>query len=144
MTFALLLAALTASAPSQAQQLSEAECGFVETSRGPGEPFVRVANLHVLAQAAMPGPFSADIPAGASIICGRSSIVPAENDWKVPAAGYTLYLANGDEPNERIGALDIAGGSFRYRLVHGSWAVEEQNEVEARVQAFQIHARKVR
>ncbi len=143
MTFALLFAALTAPIASEAAQLSEAECGYVETSRGPGAPFVAMPNLHVLTQTALPGPFSTAIPAGASIICERSGIVPAENDWKIPAAGYTLYLANGDGPNERIGVLEMASGSYRYRLARGTWTVEEENRVTARVQAFQIHARKV-
>jgi hypothetical protein len=142
MSFALLLAALAASATLQSQQLSEADCGYVETSRGPGAPFVGMSNLHVLAQTAMPGAFSADIPAGASIVCQRSSIVPAENDWKVPAAGYSLYLANGDGPDERIGVLELASGSYRYRLIRGTWTVDEQNGTEARVQTFLGHARR--
>ena len=144
MSPALLLVTLLAGQQMPAAEtpvLSETLCGYVVTSNGPGAPLIEVPNLHVLEQTAGENRFSADIPTDAAIICERSSIVPAANDWKVPAAGYALYLVNGDEPNDRFGALEIAGSAYRYRLVRGTWTADEERRIAERVRSFQQHAR---
>jgi hypothetical protein len=60
------------------------------------------------------------------IICGRQSIVPERNDYKVLVSGYFLYIVSGD----RVGALEILGGQLRFRLEKGNMTENEMPLVQ--------------
>lgn len=139
--FTLLLATLASVQSRESTELSEARCGYVVTGDGPGAPLGDVPDLHVLEQTAGDGAFSPAVPAGAAIVCDRSGIVPAMNDWKVPNAGHSLYVADGEGPNERIGVLEMAGGSFRYRLIRGTWTGDEEIRIGQRLEEFRRRSR---
>jgi len=138
---ALFFATLAATQTPGGSEPSEAGCGYIVISDGPGAPLIEAPNLHVIEQTAGTGSFSPDVPAGAAIVCDRSTIVPAANDWKVPNAGHSLYMATGEGPGERIGVLDMAGGSLRYILIRGAWTQEEEARIDQRLRAFRQHSR---
>jgi len=141
------LVALVAAAepPAQAADLIEGECAALQPQDG------RIVNrpmpgLRIIERTAGAGPFLIDLPPGATIMCPRSSIVPAPDDWKVLAAGYVLYIGEtaprGGE--RRIGALEIAQGQYRYRLVVGRLREDEVPLMQARLDHFQASARRAR
>jgi hypothetical protein len=133
--FALIALALAApSVPAPA----ETRCGAL----GPhgSSPGVTVMpDLHVLAQTAAAGAFSPGLAPGSAIECGRSDFVPAENDWKVLAAGYPLFIVDANPGADRIGVLEISDGQVRYRAIHGQFTPDEATRVQARLNAFQLH-----
>jgi len=56
----------------------------------------------------------------ASLMCVRQDIVPAPNDWKVLAAGYSLLISdNGAGHSKRLGSLEIKGGQLLFRIAKG-------------------------
>jgi hypothetical protein len=137
----ILLATLAAVQSPASTELSEARCGYVVTSAGPGAPLIEAPDLHVLEQTAGDGAFSPAVPAEAAIVCDRSSIVPATNDWKVPDSGHPLYIGSREGLSERMGVLEMAGGGLRYRLLLGAWTRDEEIQVDERLAAFRRHAR---
>jgi len=95
------------------------------------------AGLHVLIQASAPGRFAPAGHVGDPIICRRSNIVPAPDDWEVGASGRILYLVEGARGADgRMGELDYVGGDFAYTLLSGSYAGDEEANVSARLEAF--------
>jgi hypothetical protein len=135
-TFLFALIAMTDPAPAASPVAREEECDAL--APGPGHESTRIGRLHVLARTAGDGPFVSDLPHDTLIVCPRSSIVPAPNDWKVPAAGYMLYLAEaGVTPGRaRIGGLDHLSGSFRYIMVRGNFTREEGELIQQRIDQF--------
>jgi hypothetical protein len=86
--------------------------------------------------------FTLDVPVGhkaSSLVCVRLDIVPAPNDYKVVLAGYPLYVGDkGIGRPERMGALEISGGRFRYRITDGPPLTEDLSaRVAKRLDGFQ-------
>ena len=95
------------------------------------------AGLHVLTQASAPGRFAPAGHAGDPIICRRSSIIPAPEDWEVGASGRILYLVEGTQGADgRMAELDFVGGEFAYTLLSGSYSGDEEANVSARLEDF--------
>jgi hypothetical protein len=139
----LYLFALASVGPAQATEsvtIAESECHAMVQN---GEEVVstRVPGLHVIERTGREGPFSAsELPPGTSaIMCPRSSIVPAPNDWKVLEAGYPLYITENRAPPEsrRVGALEVSQGQVRYRFVRGELADGEEAQIQARLNQLQ-------
>lgn len=125
--------------PSAAATVSETRCDYMLAAGA----MVTAPDLRVLEATARPGPFKPGLPAGASIACGRSSIVPASRDWKVLEAGHVLYIVEATGAKDgRIGALEISAGQFRYRLIEGQLTPAEAEQVMERLNAFQLSVRK--
>jgi hypothetical protein len=70
-------------------------------------------------------------------MCGRSSIVPAANDYKVLVAGFPFDIVN----DSRIAALELSNGQVRLRMVQGTLTPEELKPVQNRLDEFQIALR---
>jgi hypothetical protein len=75
----------------------------------------------------------------AAIMCGRDNLLPAPNDYKVLAAGYTLTIVdNGTGHVQRMGTLELNDGRFQFRLFDGGhMTADEQTRVQARMNQFQ-------
>jgi hypothetical protein len=81
-------------------------------------PTLHVAALDQHAEFSLPS----EVPARVrGIMCGRESIVPLANDYKVLLAGYTFNIVAG----ERVGVLEISGGQLRFRMIDGKMSDEE-------------------
>jgi hypothetical protein len=118
--------------------VSETRCDYVLADGA----MVTAPDLRVLEGTARAGPFKPGLPAGASIACGRSSIVPALQDWKVLDAGHVLYIVEAAAADDRrIGVLEISTGQFRYRLIQGQLTPAEAEQVMERLNAFQLSVR---
>lgn len=74
-----------------------------------------------------------------AVMCGRNDFLLAPNDYKVLARGIVLYIVDrGKGHPERMGALEISGGEFRFREVKGAPLIEQQEkQINARLNAFQ-------
>ncbi|HEX8654213.1 MAG TPA: hypothetical protein VF693_03190 [Allosphingosinicella sp.] len=144
MSLLVLLLAFAAGADqsSGAVVVRERECWTMRQQDG-RVVSERVPGLFVIQRTAQEGPFVVDLPPGAALLCPRSSLIPAPNDWKVPAAGHPLYLRetarDTDEP--RLGVLEISQGRFRYRLISGELSEAERTELEARLNQLQRQGR---
>lgn len=59
------------------------------------------------------------------IQCGRQSIVPKSNDYKVISAGYLFTIV----ADNRIGVLEMVKGQLQYRMIEGEMTEPERKEV---------------
>jgi len=86
--------------------------------------------------------FSPEVPEGdvaVAVICGRTDLVPAPNDYKVVLGGLPLFIDDrGLGHSERMGTLEISGGQFRFRTMKGDMmTAEQQARIGARLDEFQ-------
>ena len=139
----LYLFALAFLGPAPAAEsvtIAESEC-YAMVQNGDEVVSTRIPGLLVIERTGGEGPFSApDLPAGTSaIMCPRSSIVPAPNDWKVLEAGYPLFITENRAPPEsrRVGVLEVSQGQVRFRFVRGELADGEEARIQARVNQLQ-------
>lgn len=134
----LLLAALAAAQPAPIEmetEPTETRCDYLTGGRAVSAP-----DLHVLEQTRGAGGFTTTVPAGAAIRCGRSVMVPSENDWKVLAAGHVLVIVEvSDAPEQRTAVLEIDEGRVRFRFLRGRMTEHEAARINARMNAFQPH-----
>jgi hypothetical protein len=56
-----------------------------------------------------------------SVMCGRITILPLENDYKVPLAGYVFYITD----SERVLVIEISNGKLQLRMVSGEFTEKE-------------------
>jgi hypothetical protein len=100
---------------------------LVESASGKLESKV-LPSLHVLTQdadATFSLPTDAP-PKVKGLMCGRQSIVPRANDYKVLVAGYTLNIIVDD----RGGVLEIVDGQLRFRMISGEMTESEAQSVQ--------------
>ena len=110
-------------------------CHVMVTQDG-GLQTVESPNLHVMAQTA-PGGRLADLPSGAqSVMCARTSIIPAAYDDQILRRGLPLYIAATGSP-ARLGALEISQGQFRFRMLKGTLNPNEDAAIQARLREYQ-------
>ncbi len=143
---AFLAAALLAATAAQAKagkEVRETHCAWLVQAPDGVTSSVDLPELHLMESAALPGPLAVKPPAGATAVqCGRTSIVPAENDDEMLALGLPLYIieVGGPEPI-RLGSLEISSGRFRYRLLEGQLTETEGKAVSRRLNRFQTRSR---
>jgi len=84
-----------------------------------------------------PGGRLADLPSGAqSVMCARTSIIPAAYDDQILRRGLPLYIAATGSP-ARLGALEISQGQFRFRMLKGTLNPNEDAAIQARLREYQ-------
>lgn len=97
---------------------------------------IEMPDLHVLEQTGYGASFAPALPRGTeAIVCLRTSITPAAHDDKVLALGIPLIIVEVGRPH-RMGVLEIADGSFRFRLTEGSLPAADQAAVQARLEEY--------
>jgi hypothetical protein len=120
---------------------AESSClAIAENSAGETKT-VELPSLHVLDQTSKPEVFTlpADAPSQTRLImCGRASIVPAPNDYKVLAAGFPLGIATNDEKPSRAGVLEMVKGQVQFRMLDGIMTHAEMKLLQSRLNAFQL------
>jgi hypothetical protein len=90
--------------------------------------FTVLPSLHVLTQTETSAQFSLpkDAPARVQgVMCGRSSLVPSPNDYKVVAAGFPLTIATNAEKPGRMAVLELDKGRLQYRALEGKFTTHE-------------------
>jgi hypothetical protein len=74
-----------------------------------------------------------------SVVCGRESLVPAPNDYKVLLAGYTLMIDDtGTGHPKSLGELEVVGGQLRFRMIDGAMSDAMKARIGARVDELQV------
>ncbi len=150
LTAAGLIAGLAA--PALAQDTAdlpppeEKNCRVIATTpeNDQAQPYA-VPDLSVLAGTQAEGPFSLDVPEGynvQAILCQRSSLVPAANDYEAPMAGYPLYVDTYNDEGEKTGvaALEYSEGAFAHRVLVGELEEGQQGWVDYRLGQFNSQA----
>jgi hypothetical protein len=76
------------------------------------------------------------------VICGRLSIVPAPNDFKVILAGLALTIVDkGEGHPKRVGILEAPGGHIAFTLKDGPPLTDDlKTRVGKRLDSFQLSA----
>jgi hypothetical protein len=139
---ATLAATPAASIPRQPAALQEMRCRYIEDHHGQAIT-LEAPGLRVLEQTAQSGRFQPAVPAGvSSILCSRTSLIPAPNDDEVLWLGMPLFIAELGNPG-RLGVLEINQGSYRFRMIEGRVRPEEQAQVDARLDQFQARFREI-
>lgn len=136
-----LLAAALPLAGAAAELPTEHRCVVVVPDGAEGAIVVEMRSLRVLEQTARPGAFELpyDAPADVqSVMCDRSTPVPAPNDYKVVEAGFPLYIGtlSGPAPTRRMVVLERPGADFRLRVLQGDLTTAERAAVDARLGEF--------
>ena len=117
-------------------QVQEVRCRYIEDDNGRAVT-LEAPGLRVLSQTAAEGRFQPAVPEGVSgIMCSRTSLVPGANDDEVLWLGMPLFIAEMGTPG-RLGVLEINDGHYRYRMIEGQVAPEEQAMLDARLDEFQ-------
>jgi hypothetical protein len=137
----ILLLALAAPAAAQAP-VTETRCDVLTGTMAGEIRTVRMPGLHVLEGTASPGPFRPDLPHGASaIMCGRSSIVPAEHDDEVVGLGVPLIIVEATNgATGRLATLEIVDGRYRFRFIEGQAQPSEEAPIQQRLDQFQTRS----
>ena len=130
------LPALAAPAAAQrANPLREERCDV--QARGAHEiETVAMPDLHVLEQTGRADRFAPALPSGAqAIVCLRTNIMPQPHDDEVIALGVPLILAEiGGQ--HRLGVLEASDGRYRYRMMEGRLAPEDERSIQARLEEY--------
>jgi hypothetical protein len=111
-------------------------CGVIHTVEGKAIAVV-LPSLHVIETTAA-GAFvlPKDAPAGVSAVrCGRPSLVPEKNDFKVLQGGFVLFIVSFHD--ERVAVLEIVGGRLQYRAVKGELTSDEIPRIKEFLSASQ-------
>ena len=137
-----LAATPAASTPGQPREVQELRCRYIEDHGGQAVT-LEAPDLHVLSQTAAAERFQPVIPQGvSSIMCSRSSIIPAAYDDEVLWLGMPLFIAEMGVPG-RLGVLEINEGHYRFRFLEGAARPEEQALLDERLDRFQTRFQQV-
>ena len=141
MLASLAFAAFAAEAPRAAPAAPAAaapieKCGVVYAGADGSLANMMMPSLHVLELA---DDASFQLPADAppnvkGVTCGRESLIPARNDYKVLGAGIPLTIIHG----ERLGALTIVDGHLRFQMLKGEMTELEMPKIGAYLDAAQL------
>lgn len=123
--------------PAAAQaQVAEVSCHAVSSD---GTERTLLIGRPLLDRTADAGQFHLNRPADmdiGSILCVRSSPVPAQHDYEILLDGYPLYVSAGEEGNRTVTLLEIADQQFRIRIIEGSLSAAERAEAAERLEYY--------
>lgn len=72
-----------------------------------------------------------------ALLCARSDVVPAADDYKVILAGYSLMLTFADQDSRDVTTvLDAVDDQFRLRVVEGELTEEERARARIRLESY--------
>jgi len=139
------LAALAAPASAQEiEQHVELSCAFVGQAADQDKPGVHAAgDFSALKAGQADAPIVLGAPDGLvvqALLCERNTLAlaPAPTDYRLPEAGYPLYLETYNDDKEKTGVAKLirADGDYVYEVVMGELTEPEAELVAARMEAF--------
>lgn len=71
-----------------------------------------------------------------SILCVRSSPVPAPHDYEILLDGFPLYISSGEGDNHTLTLLEIADQQFRIRIIEGTLNAAERALAAERLEYY--------
>ena len=136
----LLLAASTAMSAlagiAAADEPSGETCSVITLEANGAPKTTPVDGFKVMEQTKKDGAFSLPrrAPQGVqAVICKRPTVVPAENDYKVLQAGFTLYLT---DDLARMAALGLVDGRVQLDLLDGALTAAERALADERLREY--------
>ena len=141
-TITVIAALALVAMPLIAEDLAtESACGVMVRGDDGKTNIIVLPSLHVLASTAQEGAFKLPTDAPANVMgmmCGRSSLIPAPNDYKLLQAGFTLAIVRNDESKSRAGVLELVSGRLQFRMIDGVMSKEETNALQPRLNEMQL------
>ena len=119
---------------------TEGSCSVITTSDSGAAVVAPLPSLHVIEATARDEPFvlPADSPNQVTaIMCGRSSLVPAQKDDKVLLAGYPLAIVSESGSGRRVLWLELSDGRFQVSYDKGALSADEASAAQSRMNEFQ-------
>jgi hypothetical protein len=107
------------------------KCGVVAKDKDGKETAMLLPSLKVLTLTAREDDFvlPKDAPSNvAAVQCGRESLIPAQNDYKVLKAGFPFFIVSSDG---RIAVMELSEGKLEYRTIDGEFAEEEISLIQS-------------
>jgi hypothetical protein len=116
------------------------EYGCVVLAKGPAGTIERILpETKVLEPTQLLPKFSLTLPPGygeAAVQCVRSDLIPAENDWKVLSAGYSLFIT--EKASGNTISIELRAGRFEVEFKKDSIPTNDQlTRLQARVNQLQ-------
>lgn len=125
------------SASAAADEPTEISCSVISSEDNGVPKTTPMDTLEVIEQTSKEGAFTLPrgVPKGVqAVICKRSSVMPAANDYKVLQAGYTLYVIDG---LGRVSALGLVDSEVKLNMLDGAMTEAEQSQARARLAELQ-------
>lgn len=97
---------------------------------------VTLVTIQVSPETAKPVPFILPTflpPATRTIMCVRSDIIPAPNDYKILLANLVLTIAIDTSSDKRAGMLRIRDGRIAFDMAQGSLSDDEKRRLRDRL-----------
>jgi hypothetical protein len=128
-------------AAALADEPTETSCSIISRESNGALKTTPMEALKVMEQTAKDGAFT--LPRGApkdvqAVLCKRSTIMPAPQDYKVLQAGYTLYIT---DVLNRVAALGLVDGRIQLNMLDGAMTEVEQSQVQPRLNELQDRMR---
>lgn len=124
-------------APALAQEhVAEISCHGMSSD---GTERTLLIGRTLLERTADAGQFHLNTPGGmdiGSILCVRTSPVPAMHDYEILLDGYPLYIASGEGDHQTLTLLEIADEQFRIRIIEGNLSADERSMAAQRLEHF--------
>lgn len=133
-----LLAGLALTGAPALAQSPETEIVCHAVSEG-GAERTQLMGRTLIERTADAGQFHLNLPADMdveSVVCLRTSAVPAQNDYEILLDGYPLYLIAGEGEARTMTLLEIADQQFRVRIIEGRLTAEERALAAERLEYF--------
>lgn len=138
---ALLLPALAGLAltgsPAVAQEMiAELSCHAVSPD---GSERTLLIGRPLLDRTAADGQFHLNRPGNmeiGSILCVRTTPVPAPHDYEILLDGFPLYISSGEGDDHTLTLLEIADHQFRIRIIEGSLSTAERALAAERLEQY--------
>ena len=128
--------ALTGSPAMAQEMIAEMSCHAVSPD---GTDQTLLIGRTLLDRTAAAGQFHLNTPGGmevGSILCVRSSPIPAPNDYEILLDGYPLYISSGEDDNHTLTLLEISDQQFRIRIIEGSLNAAERALAAQRLEDY--------
>lgn len=136
----IVVAVIAWNGAARGAELTETRC-IVLAEKPDGKVDTLPGAIAVLVPTRTSPTFSLTLPPGyrgASVLCGRSDIVPSENDWKVLDAGYPLFISvAGDGKPDRTITLEEVKGRLQVQFSEGAVTAEDETRLQARLDQLQ-------
>ena len=136
--FLLVACRVTLGFAAVSEESQHEKCGVIANIKGE-EIFIELASLRVSELTATNSSFElpADAPQHVSAVqCGRNSIVPAGNDYKVLEGGFPFSIV---APNERVLVMELVDGQVQVRALNGMFTSDEVPRIQAFANQVQEH-----
>ena len=129
---------LVFSTPANAEDIEERNCSAIYEDENGDLDYYNLSGISFLEETKREN-FGLDFPESfQALMCWRSTIVPAANDYKITLEGFPFYIVTGSE-SEGLKTLELGmvKGQFIVEMIEGQLTPEEMDAAQIRLNEFQ-------